>query len=124
MVFKMAHECYNVLDLERSLTFYREALGLEEKHRITAKDGSYILCFIGSPENNFELELKWLRDRKEPYDLCHGLFHLAFRAEDLESAREMHRKMGVICEEDDVLGVYFIEDPDGYWLEIVPGKKK
>ena len=42
----MIHENYNVTDLDRSLAFYREALGLEEKRRKTAADGSYIIVYI------------------------------------------------------------------------------
>ena len=120
MQFKIIHENYNVLDLERSLKFYKDALGLEEKRRITAKDNSYILTFIGSPAGDFEMELTWLRDRKEPYDLGEGEFHLAFQPDDYDAAYKLHSQMGCICFENKELGVYFIEDPDGYWLEIVP----
>ena len=120
MQFKMIHECHNVLDLERSLNFYSRALGLCEKRRMTAPDGSFILCFIGSEACDFELELTWLRDRTEPYDIGEGEFHLAFEPEDFAAAHALHEEMGCICFENAQLGVYFIEDPDGYWLEIVP----
>ena len=120
MKFKMIHECYNVLDLDRSLKFYEEALGLKERRRMEFPDGSAILCFIGSDEGDFELELTWLRDHKEPYDLGEGEFHLAFQPQDFKAAHELHEKMDCICFENTALGVYFIEDPDGYWLEIVP----
>lgn len=120
MKFKMIHECYNVLDLDRSLKFYSEALGLSEKFRIPAPDGSFILCFIGNDASDFELELTWLRDHKEPYDIGEGEFHLAFEPDDFEAAHAKHKEMGCICFENEQLGVYFIEDPDGYWLEIVP----
>jgi lactoylglutathione lyase len=120
MKFKMIHECYNVLDLDRSLKFYEEAVGLREKFRIEAPDGSFILCFIGNEESSFELELTWLRDHKEPYNLGEGEFHLAFEPDDYEAAHKKHSEMGCICFENKQLGVYFIEDPDGYWLEMVP----
>ncbi len=120
MKFKMIHECYNVLDLDRSLKFYEEAVGLHEKFRIAAPDGSFILCFIGNEESSFELELTWLRDHKEPYNLGEGEFHLAFQPDDYEAAHKKHSEMGCICFENKQLGVYFIEDPDGYWLEMVP----
>ena len=123
MNFKIMHENYNVLDLDRSLKFYKEALGLEEKRRIVGKDNKFILTFIGSPVCDFELELTWLPNRKEPYDIGEGEFHLAFQPEDYEAAHKLHKEMGCICFENDELGVYFIEDPDGYWLEIVPPKK-
>ena len=120
MKFKMIHECYNVRDLERSLKFYEEALGLTERRRMNAPDGSFTLCFIGAEGEDFELELTWLRDHKEPYDLGECEFHLAFQPEDFDAAYAKHQEMGCICFENKALGVYFIEDPDGYWLEIVP----
>lgn len=122
MNFKMIHENYNVADLERSLGFYQEALGLTEKRRITAEDGSFIIVYVGNETTGFELELTWLRDRKEPYGLGDNEFHLAFQTEDFEAAHALHEKMGCICFENTDMGIYFIQDPDGYWLEVVPAK--
>ena len=48
----------------------------------------------------------------------------AFRTEDFEAAHALHEKMGCICYENPAMGIYFINDPDGYWLEIVPDRKK
>lgn len=120
MKFKMVHENYNVFDLERSLRFYEQALGLTEKKRITAKDGSFIIVYVGNDTTDFLLELTWLRDRDKPYDLGDTEFHLAFRTDLFEEAHALHKKMGCICYENEQMGIYFIEDPDGYWLEIVP----
>ena len=77
MKFQMIHENYNVADLSRSLAFYEEALGLTEKRRITADDGSFIIVYVGNETTDFELELTWLRDREEPYNLGDNEFHLA-----------------------------------------------
>ena len=71
----------------------------------------------GSP---FALELTELRDRTEPYDLGEGEFHLAFRTPDYDAIHAKHARMGIICFENPSMGIYFIEDPDGYWIEIVP----
>ena len=120
MKFKMIHENYNVTDLERSLKFYDEALGLTELHRKTADDGSFIIVYIGNEQTDFQLELTWLRDHPQPYDLGECEFHLAFRSDDFEAAHKKHREMDCICFENPKMGIYFIEDPDGYWLEIVP----
>lgn len=120
MKFKMIHENYNVADLNRSLAFYEEALGLTEKRRIVAEDESFIIVYVGNEESEFELELTWLRDHPQPYDIGEKEFHLAFRTDDFEGAHEKHKKMGCICYENPAMGIYFIEDPDGYWLEIVP----
>ena len=122
MNFKMINENYNVADLERSLAFYEKALGLTEKQRITAEDGSFIIVYVGNETTDFELELTWLRDRTEPYRLGDNEFHLAFRTDHYEEAHALHEEMGCICFENPEMGIYFITDPDGYWLEIVPAR--
>ncbi len=122
MNFKMIHENYNVYDLEKSLAFYEKALGLKEKRRTVAEDGSFIIVFIGNEANTFEMELTWLRDMDRPYNLGDCEFHLAFEAEDYEKAHALHEEMGCICFENHAMGLYFIADPDGYWLEILPRK--
>ena len=122
MNFKMIHENYNVADQERSLAFYEKALGLTEKRRITAEDGSFIIVYVGNETTDFELELTWLRDRTEPYRLGDNEFHLAFRTDHYEEAHALHEEMGCICFENPEMGIYFITDPDGYWLEIVPAR--
>lgn len=123
MQFKMVHENYNVFDLEKSLAFYQKALGLTEKRRSTAGDGSFIIVYVGNEASDFELELTWLRDWKKPYNLGDDEFHLAFQTDDYEAAHALHQEMGCICFENPQMGIYFIEDPDGYWLEIIPAKK-
>ncbi|WP_418971510.1 VOC family protein [Allofournierella sp.] len=123
MNFKMIHENYNVSDLQRSLAFYEKALGLTEVRRKAAADGSYIIVYVANAESSFELELTWLRDHPGAYDLGECEFHLAFQADDYEAAHQKHAAMGCICFENPVMGIYFIQDPDGYWLEIVPPHK-
>ena len=120
MKFKMIHENYNVYDLDRSLAFYQEALGLHELRRKEASDGSFIIVYVGNETTDFELELTWMRDMDRPYDLGDTEFHLAFRTDDMEAAHKKHEEMGCICYENPDMGIYFIADPDGYWLEIVP----
>ncbi len=120
MKFKMIHNNLNVLDLERSLKFYEEALGLRVVREIDDPEGSYRLRFLANEESSHQLELTWLRDRKEPYNLGDNEFHLAFEADDYEAAYTKHKEMGVICYENKEMGLYFICDPDGYWLEILP----
>lgn len=120
MKFKMIHENYNVFDLERSKAFYKQALGLEEVRRIAAPDGSYIIVYLANAESDFQLELTWMRDMDRPYNLGDCEFHLAFAVDDFDAAHKLHSEMGCICFENTAMGIYFIEDPDGYWLEIVP----
>jgi lactoylglutathione lyase len=108
--------------LEKSLDFYEKALGLLEVRRKEASDGSFILVFLGDGVTKHTLELTWLRDWDKPYDLGDNEFHLAFEVDDFEAAYKYHSEMGCICYENKAMGIYFIEDPDGYWIEIVPKK--
>ena len=117
------HFNFNVSDLEKSLAFYREALGLEEVRRKEAEDGGFIIVFLGDGRTDFRLELTWLRDHPQKYDLGECEFHLALRAEDYQAAYEKHKAMGCVCFENPAMGIYFISDPDGYWIEIVPEAK-
>ena len=122
-MFTFNHFNFNVLDLERSLAFYKDALGLVPVREKEAGDGSFRLVYLGDGVSPFTLELTWLHDRTEPYDLGEGEFHLAFTVPDLDAAHQKHQDMGCICFENPAMGIYFIEDPDGYWIEIVPEKK-
>lgn len=124
MKFTMVHENYNVLDLGRSLRFYEEALGLKEKSRMESEDGSFIIVYLGNETTGFELELTWMRDMDRPYNLGDCEFHLAFKVEEFDEAHALHEKMGCICFENPSMGIYFIQDPDGYWLEIIPEARK
>ncbi|MGI5863644.1 MAG: VOC family protein [Myxococcales bacterium] len=120
MHFNFDHNNINVLDLDRSLAFYRDALGLTETRRINAPDGSFVIVYLGDGQSAHKLELTWLRDRKEPYNLGDNEFHLAFTTDDFEVAKKKHREMKCICFENEQMGIYFINDPDGYWLEVLP----
>ena len=121
MQFKFVHNNFNVLDLEKSLAFYKQALGLEEVRRKEAEDGSFILVYLGDGgASSHSLELTWLRDWDRPYNLGDNEFHLAFRVDDFEAAHAKHAEMGCICFENTAMGLYFITDPDDYWLEILP----
>ena len=114
------HFNFNVLDLEKSIRFYDEAFGLSIARSKEAKDGSYRIVFLEDGSTDFRLELTWMRDQKEPYNLGDEEFHLAFQTDELDKYHEHHKKMGCICFENPSMGVYFINDPDGYWIEIVP----
>ncbi len=120
MKYKMIHTNWNVSDLEASMKFYEEALGLKEKRRKTAADGSYIIVYLGDGVSDFELELTWLSEHPQKYDLGEEEFHLAFRTDDFEAAHKHHEEMGCIAFENHEMGIYFITDPDGYWLEVLP----
>ena len=118
MKSKFIHCNINVLDIERSKKFYETALGLTEVRRKESAD--FTLVYLGDGETGFRLELTCLHDRREPYDLGDNESHIAFTPEDFASARRLHDEMGCVCCDNPAMGIYFIEDPDGYWLEIVP----
>ena len=80
----------------------------------------FIIVYLSNGVSDFELELTWLKDHPQPYNLGEGEFHLAFKAENCETAYKKHKEMGCICFENEAMGIYFIVDPDGYWLEILP----
>lgn len=120
MEFKIVHNCINVFDLEKSMTFYEKALGLKEVRRITSEDDSFILVFVANEKSEHQIELTWIRDRKIPYDLGDNEMHIGFRTDDYAAAYQKHKDMDCICYENKEMGIYFISDPDGYWLEIIP----
>ena len=123
MKFTFAHNNINVLDLEKSLEFYKKNLGLLEERRHEASDGSFIIVFLSDGSSLHKLELTWLREWDRPYNLGDNEIHLALKADDFDAAYQMHKENGVICYENKDMGIYFINDPDGYWVEIIPGKK-
>ena len=120
MKFILAHSNINVRDLEKSLAFYKNALGLQEVRRRKADDGSFELAFLSDGSGSHQIELTWLRDKEGPYNLGDNESHIAFICDDFDASRALHEQMECICYENHGMGLYFIEDPDGYWLEIVP----
>ena len=104
------HFNINVTDLDRSLAFYRE--------------GSFVLAYLGDDRTGFRLELTWLRDHAgRAYELGENESHLCLRVEgDYDAVREYHRSRGWVCYENHDMGLYFINDPDDYWIEVLPVK--
>ncbi|WP_102337416.1 VOC family protein [Collinsella provencensis] len=122
MQFKMAHTEIHVLDLDASLAFYAEALDLHPVREKGPEDGSWKLVFLGNEASECELELTWNKGRVEPYNQGGRDIHLAFAVEDMDAAHELHERMGCIVKENPAMGIYFIADPDGFYLEIIPAK--
>lgn len=117
------HFNINVTDLDRSIAFYGKALGLHEVRRQEAADGSFRLVFLSDDQSTFRLELTWLRDKQGAYELGDNESHLCLRvAGDYDAVRAYHREMGCICYENHDMGLYFINDPDDYWIEVLPEK--
>ena len=120
---KFDHFNINVTNLERSIEFYDKALGLKEARRKEAADGSFILVYLSDGVSPFLLELTWLRDHTEAYELGENESHLCFRvAGDYDEIRKYHKEMNCVCFENHSMGLYFIKDPDDYWIEVLPAK--
>ena len=121
MKSKILHTNINVLNLEHSLAFYEKALGLHVARRVSKE--RFTLIYISDDTGEHQIELTHLHDRKEPYDLGDNESHIAFSVADFDAAHKLHEEMDCICYENTSMGLYFIEDPDGYWLEIVPANR-
>lgn len=91
MAFKFVHNNFNVRDLDKSLQFYQEALGLAETRRIRPEDGSFEIVYLGDGQSEHLLELTWLRDWDRPYDLGDNEFHLALETHDYAAVRLRHQ---------------------------------
>lgn len=122
MKYVMNHVNFNVKNLEQSIVFYKEALSLVEDRRMVAEDGSFIIVYLKDPESEFRLELTWLRDHPQAYDLGESEFHVALTTTEYEASLKKHQEMGCVCFVNEAMGIYFINDPDEYWIEIIPAK--
>lgn len=120
MEFKYTHCNINVTDPDRSAAFFREALGMQVVRTREAADGSFKLVFLSDGKTDTQLELTWLRDHPQKYELGDNESHIGFCVDDYDAAHALHEKMGCICFENPAMGLYFIEDPDGYWFEVTP----
>jgi lactoylglutathione lyase len=124
MNYKLVHTCIRVRDLEASLKFYQEGLGLIMTRRKNFPEHEFDLVYLSDEAGEFELELTFNYDREEPYEIGNGYSHLALTVKDLEASRERHESMGY--EVTKLMGLpgsppryYFVTDPDGYDVEII-----
>ncbi len=125
MKFQPIHTNITVADLEKSVAFYEKALGFKVARRFDGADGSFRLAFLEIEEGGHRLELTWYKDHA-PYrpgeneERFGFIPHIGFAPDDFDAALAYHKELGVVCLESPKRGVYFIKDPDGYWMEIVP----
>ena len=126
MNFNYIHTNFNVLNLEKSIEFYSRALGLKEVKRMEPDGADFTIVYLGreSASEIGLIELTWLHDRTEPYSLGDNEVHIAFKVDDPDAAYEYHKAMGVISYENETMHMYFIEDPDGNQIEILPPRKQ
>ena len=117
----MSHVCIRVLDLEKSIAFYRETLGLTIQREISMPDRGWELVFLEDGATGYQLELCKETARTEPYQLGDDTPHIGLVADDFDGLKAKHRAAGLIFDELPA-GIYFIKDPDGHILEILPPK--
>ena len=118
-MLKFYHCNHSVLDIDRSCEFYENNLGLVKIRELTAYEDSLKLAFLSDGITDFRLELTWNRDHVKPYLLGEKEFHVAFYTDDYDNLIAKHRAAGIVVKEEPELRLYFIEDPDGYQVEIV-----
>lgn len=127
MNYKLLHLCLRVMDLEKSLKFYKEALGFKVVKEKDFPEDEFTLVFLTDEAGNFEIELTYNYNPEKPYVIGDGYSHFAVSVEDLEESREKHIEMGYECTE--LMGLpgetpkyYFVTDPDGYEVEVIRAK--
>jgi lactoylglutathione lyase len=125
---RMLHTCINVTNMERSLKFYSEVLGLQLRSRREIKETNAEIAHMTVPEGGGELELTWWRDKKE-YSEGDQLDHIAFAVEDMDAAMSGFKRKGVVIAREPYKlsggrsRIAFIKDPDGSWIELIEAAK-
>lgn len=123
---RILHTMIRVGDLDRSLAFYTEVLGMELLRRHEYPDGRFTLAFVGYGDESKHavIELTWNWDT-DTYDLGDGFGHIAIAVEDAAAACERIRERGgkVVREagpmKHGTTVIAFVEDPDGYRIELI-----
>ena len=122
---KAIHTMIRVLDLDRSIDFYQRAFGLQVAARMDFDD--FTLAYLRNEESDFEIELTWNKDQKEPYIHGDGYGHLAVCVEDLQEEHSRFEAEGLNPnpvkrmqhEGVQLAGFFFVQDPDGYKIEVI-----
>ncbi|GAU79622.1 VOC family protein [Fusibacter sp. 3D3] len=124
MKYKMLHTCIRVMDLDKSLKFYQEALGFVERTRKDFPEDKFTLVFMTDEDGLYDIELTYNYNPEKPYTIGNGFSHFAVSVEDLEKSRENHIGMGYKVTQ--LMGLpgnpprfYFVTDPDGYDVEVI-----
>ena len=120
MKARFIHRCTHVLDKEKTKAFYERALGFHVVREMGPEVGSWTNTFMENDDSPFQIELTWNRGQVEPYENGGKDTHIAFEVDDYDAYHALHEEMGCIIRENPVMGLYFIVDPDGQWIEILP----
>ena len=121
MFFRLEHNCIYVTDMERAAAFYEKALNLKVLRRKSSP--ALEIAFIGNEDSSQQIEVIHELGRTKPYDHGENSVHFGLRTDDIDAARAMHAEMGCFDHDVPEFGVYYIKDPDGYLIEIMPVRK-
>lgn len=121
-MIRFTHFNFNVVDLEKSIRFYRDALNLTPTRELDDPEGAFKLVYLSDGKSDFALELTHIKPRAKFYNLGECASHIACETDEFDVLYQKHKEMGIIVYENTVMGIYYIADPDGYWIEIVPKK--
>jgi len=122
---KFIHLMVRVLDLEKSIDFYRRAFALDENHRLDFPE--FTLVYLRNAENDVEVELTLNKGRDTPYEHGDGYGHIAFVVGDLDREHGRFLHEGFAPEDikefapdgNKLARFFFVEDPDGYRIEVL-----
>lgn len=122
---KIIHTMIRVMDLQQSLKFYAEVLGLQPSHQLDFPD--FALVYLRNADNDFEIELTLNKGREEAYTHGTGYGHVAVAVDDVAAERERLTALGYepspVKEfkrgEELLARFFFIQDPDGYKIEVL-----
>lgn len=125
---RILHTSITTLDMDRSIRFYTEVMGLRFVKRREIPENNAEIAFVEDPESGAQIELTWWRG-KETMEDGEQLDHIAFAVDDMDAAMTAFRAQGVtIAKEPYGLSgggsrIAFITDPDGIWLEIIEKRR-
>lgn len=122
---KTIHSMIRVLNEASSVAFYQQAFGLEIADRLDF--ATFTLIYLRNAESEFEVELTVNKGRTEPYNLGDGYGHLAVVVDELDAEHARFKQLGLTIrdivdfrnEGERVARFFFVEDPDGYKIEVI-----
>jgi len=122
---QLLHTSVNVKNMDESIAFYKENLGMTLVDRREIKQNNAEIAFLGIDGSNHRIELTWWRDKKD-YSEGDQLDHIAFGVPALTNFMARMKAKGVeIAKEPYTLGtsrIAFIKDPNGIWIELIEQK--
>jgi lactoylglutathione lyase len=124
---KILHTSITVKDIEESIQFYRDVVGLELLSRREIPENKAEIAFLGDKQTDSRIELTYWKEKKD-WNEGDELDHIAFAVIDMEKAMKLFKKLNVEIPmepyslQGSTTRIAFIKDPNGIWLEIIERK--